>query len=175
MDFGTGLLLLVNWKDDRYDAILVLIDWLIKIVYYNAVITTIHIWKLADVIIDIVVRHYSFPESIISNSSSMFNSKFWFLLYNFFDINPRLSTGFYLQTNTQTKRQPSSIEAYLWDFVNQEKNNWAKLMLIAEFHIIMPRMQVTVIHFSNWILDIILIFFSMMMQILTQSLAQLNN
>ena len=40
---------------------------------------------------------------------------------------------FHPQTNGQTKRQNSTIEAYLWAFVNFEQDDWAKLLLMVEF------------------------------------------
>ncbi len=55
MDFVIGLLILVNWKGDRYDSILVIVDWLIKIVHYKPVKVTIDAPSLAKVIINMVV------------------------------------------------------------------------------------------------------------------------
>ena len=40
---------------------------------------------------------------------------------------------FHPQTNGQTKRQNSSIEAYFRAFVNWEQNYWARLLAIVEF------------------------------------------
>ena len=45
----------------------------------------------------------------------------------------RLSIAFHPQTNGQTERQNSTIEAYLRVFVNWEQNDWAKLLPMAEF------------------------------------------
>lgn len=76
IDFVAGLPLLVNWKSNSYNAILVIINYLINIVYYESVKTTIDIVGLAEVIIDVMVEHYGLSESIISNKDSLFNSKF---------------------------------------------------------------------------------------------------
>ena len=43
-----------------------------------------------------------------------------------------LFTVFHLQTDSQTKQQNSSLEVYLWVFVNFEQNDWAKLLPMAE-------------------------------------------
>lgn len=56
MDFVTGLLLLVDWKDNSYDVIFVIVDCLIKIIYYESVIITIDVAGLAKVIINVVVK-----------------------------------------------------------------------------------------------------------------------
>ena len=60
-------------------------------------------------------------------------SKFWSSLCYFLGIKKKLSTTFYLQTNGQTKRQNSTMEAYLKVFLNWEQNDWACLLLMAKF------------------------------------------
>ena len=45
----------------------------------------------------------------------------------------KVSTTFHPQTNGQTKRQNSTIEAYLRAFVNFKRNDWARLFSMAEF------------------------------------------
>lgn len=76
MDFMISLLLLVDWKDDSYDIILVVVDYLIKMVYYELDKTTIEVPKLVKVIINMVVRHSGLPELIINDQSSLLTSKF---------------------------------------------------------------------------------------------------
>ena len=95
MDFVIGLPLLANWKGDRYDLILVIFDRLTKMVLYKPVKITINAPGLAEVIINIVVRHYGLPDSIISDREAIFTSKFWYSLCYFLDIKRRLSTTFY--------------------------------------------------------------------------------
>ena len=102
-------------------------------VYYKLVKITIDAPDLAKVIIDIVVWHHSLPDSIIIDRSFLFMSKFWSLLCYFLGIKKRLSMAFHPQTNGQTERQNSIIEAYLRTFVNWELNDWARLLPIAEF------------------------------------------
>lgn len=62
--------------DNSYNAILVIINQLTKMVYYKAVKTTIDALELVEVIINIVVRYHDIPESIICDSSSLFVLKF---------------------------------------------------------------------------------------------------
>ena len=87
-------------------------------VHYKPVKMTIDARSLAEVIIDVAVCYHSLPELINTNRGSLFTSKFWLLLYYFLSIKRRLSTAFHLQTGSQTKRQNSTIEAYLQAFVN---------------------------------------------------------
>ena len=77
--------------------------------------------------------YYSFLDSIVTDKGFLFSSKFQSLLCYFLDIKRRLSTAFHPQTNSQIKRQNSTMEAYLRALVNFEQNDWARLLPMAEF------------------------------------------
>ena len=98
-----GLLISNNWKRESYDFILVIIDQLTKMVYYEPVKVAIDILGLAKVILEVIVWHYTFSNSIVFNRSLLFTSKFWSLLCYFLGIKRRLFTAFYPQTDGQTK------------------------------------------------------------------------
>ena len=55
IDFITGLPVSINWKGESYDFILVIIDRLMKMVYYEPIKVTIDAPGLAEVIFDVVV------------------------------------------------------------------------------------------------------------------------
>ena len=76
MEFVTGLPISINWKGDNYNSILVIVDRLTKMVYYKPIKIIIDAPRLAEVIIDIVVRHHGLPNSIMTNRGSFFTSKF---------------------------------------------------------------------------------------------------
>ena len=133
MDFVTGLPLSANWKGNSYDSIFVIFDRLTKMMHYMPVKVTIDALRLAEVILDAVVWHHNLPDSIVTDRGLLFTSKFWSLLCYFLGIKQRLSTAFYPQTDGRTERQNNTIEAYLQAFVNFKQNNWARLLLIAEF------------------------------------------
>ena len=115
-----GLPFSTHWKDDSYDSILVIVDWLTKMVHYEPVKVTVDAPGLAKVILDVVVWYHGFSDSIISDSDSLFTSKFWLLLCYFLSIKQKLSIVFHPQINGQTKRQINTMEAYLRAFVNFE-------------------------------------------------------
>ena len=133
MDFVTGLPISTDWKGDSYDSILVIINRLTKMVHYEPVKVTINAPGLAEVIIDVVVRYHGLPDSIVTNRGSLFTSKFWSSLCYFLGIKRKLFTAFHPQTDGQTERQNSTMEAYLRAFVNFEQNDWAQLLPMAEF------------------------------------------
>ena len=75
------LLILANIKDDTYNLIPVIIDWLIKIVYYELIKAMIDKPDLAKMIINMVIYYHGVCESILMDQGLLFTSKFWFLLY----------------------------------------------------------------------------------------------
>lgn len=59
MAFMTGLTLLIDLKDNSYDAILIIVDYLIIIIYYKSIKIIIALASLVEVIISMVLRHHS--------------------------------------------------------------------------------------------------------------------
>ena len=128
-----GLPISTNWKGDSYNSILVIVNRLTKIIHYKSVKVTINTPGLVKVIINIVVRHHGLPNLIITNQESLFTLKFWSSLCYFLGIKQKLFTAFHPQTNSQTKRQNNTMEAYLQAFVNFKQNNSARLFPMAKF------------------------------------------
>ena len=61
MDFVIGLFVSTNWKSDIYNLILVIIDRLTKMVYYEPVKVTIDAHRLTEIILDVVVQYNASP------------------------------------------------------------------------------------------------------------------
>ena len=76
MDFVIGLPLSTNWKGDKYDSNLIIVNQLTKMVHYKPVKVTIDAPGLAEVIIDMVVRHHGLLNLIVTDRGSLFTSKF---------------------------------------------------------------------------------------------------
>ena len=129
----TGLPISIDWKKDSYSSILVIVDWFTKMVYYKPVKITLDAFRLAKVIINVVVRHHKLTDSIVTNWGSPFTLKSWWSLWYFLGIKRRLSTAFHLQTDSQTERQNSTMKAYLQSFLNFEQNDRVRLLPIAKF------------------------------------------
>lgn len=80
MDFVTSLSVFTNWNDETYNSISIIVDWLIKIVYYEPVKVTIDNSGLAEIIIKMVLQNHNLSDIIVTNQSSVFISKFLFSL-----------------------------------------------------------------------------------------------
>lgn len=76
MDFVTRLSVSTNQKGNTYNLILVIIDWLTKMIHYKPVKVTIDTLGLVEVILDMVVQYYSLFDSITSDQNLVFTSKF---------------------------------------------------------------------------------------------------
>ena len=113
IDFVMSLPISIDWKEDNYDSIFVIVNRPTKMVHYKLVKVIIDAPGLVEVIINIVVRHHGLFDSIVTNQGSLSTSKFWLLLCYFLGIKWRLSTNFYPQTDNQTKWQNSKMEIYL--------------------------------------------------------------
>lgn len=115
------------------DLILVVVNWLKKMIYYEPVKVSINVSALAEIIIKTIVRYHDLLNTIAGDRGSVFTSMFWSLLYYFLRIMRKLSTAFYLQIDSQTKKQNSNIKVYFQVFTNFEQDDWARLLPMAKF------------------------------------------
>lgn len=81
MNFITSLPISTNWKEEIYDFILVIVDWLTKMIYYKSVKITIDILSFGEVIIDVIVKHHDLFDSIATNKGFLFSSKSWLSIW----------------------------------------------------------------------------------------------
>lgn len=103
------------------------------LVIYKLMKPIIDIISLVKVIINVLVGQYNLFESIISNQGSLFILKFLFSLSYFLGIQYKLSTIFLLETNGHIESENSTMEPYLYVFVNQKQNSLINLTSIARF------------------------------------------
>ena len=54
MDFVTKLSSSADWNEESYDSILVIVNWLTKMVYYKPVKVTIDAPGIAGIILDVI-------------------------------------------------------------------------------------------------------------------------
>ena len=76
IDFVMKLPVSTDWKGESYDSILVIVDWLTKMVHYEPVKVTIDALRVAEVILDVVVWYHGLSDSIMTDKSLLFTSKF---------------------------------------------------------------------------------------------------
>lgn len=128
LDLITGLP-----QSQGYDAILVIIDRLSKLLHAIPTNDTISAEGVARMFRDHVWRHHGLPEQVISDRGSQFVSGFMKELYNMLGIKMAASTAYHPQTDGQTERANQEIEQYLRLFVNHRQDDWAEWLPLAEF------------------------------------------
>ncbi len=69
-------------------------------IYYKPVKVTINASALVEVIIKAVVQYHGLLDSIVNDRDLVFISKFWSSLCYILGIERKLSTAFYLQTDS---------------------------------------------------------------------------
>lgn len=102
-------------------------------IYYKLPKITVNVSGITKVIIDVVLKYHSLQDLIVTDHGLIFILKFCSSLYYFLGIKKRILIALHFQTDGQIKKQNSTIEAYLWVFINYKEDNWAGLYLIAEF------------------------------------------
>ncbi len=116
-----------------YDAILIMIDKLIKYVIYISTIKDLNVKRLANLLWWKFVSQHKMMQSIMLNQDSLFISHFWITLCWYLEAKWKLSTAFHLQIDDQTERQNQMLEHYLRVYFNYKMNNWSELLSMTTF------------------------------------------
>ncbi len=88
-----------DWREVEYDAILVIVHRLIKIVYYELVLTIFIDKQLVKILIEAIIKYHGLPDCIITDWGSLFTSKFWFYFCYYLNVKLQISTALHPQTN----------------------------------------------------------------------------
>ena len=118
-----------------FDAVVVFVDKLSKMVHYAPTTTTVDAPELAQLFIQNVVRLHGVPESIVSDRDPRFTSNFWKSLWSQLGTQLRMSTAFHPQTDGQTERANRTLEESLRAYVNLNHDDWDQFLPHLEFAI----------------------------------------
>ena len=117
----------------RYDSILVVVNWLTKMVHFIPTTEKTMAKGLVRLFRDNVQKLHRLPKSIISDWGLQFTAGIIQELNRMLGIKSKLSTVFYPQTDGQTKRVNQELEQYLRMFINHKQKQWPEWLGIAEF------------------------------------------
>lgn len=132
MDFVTGFPPVWH-RGEVVDAVWVIVDRLTKMARYVPCSKKTTASDLATLFLHEIVRCYGTPTGIVSDRGSVFTSHFWADFCHACKIERRLSTAFHPQTDGQTERQNQTLEQYLRMYADEDQQNWASLLPLAEF------------------------------------------
>jgi len=116
-----------------YDAIMVTVDRLTKMVHYVPSSSKWTAEQLAQAWLREVVRLHGQPKRVISDRGPIMNSKYWETFNHYLSTMRVMSSAFHPETDGQTERQNQVLEQYLRCFCSLEQENWAQWLSIAEY------------------------------------------
>ena len=108
----------------EYDLILVVVDKLTKIVHFIPTTKRTSAEGLARLLRDNMQKLYGLPESIILDKKPQFAAGLIRELNRMLEIESKMSTVFYPQTDRQTERVNQKLEQYLRMFINYRQEQW---------------------------------------------------
>jgi len=116
-----------------YDSILVVVDWFTKMAHFVPTTEKTTAEGLARLFRDNMWRLHGLPESIISDRGPQFAAGLMKELNGLLDIETKLSTAFYPQTDGQTEYMNQELEQYLRMFIDHWQEQWPEWLGTAEF------------------------------------------
>jgi len=105
----------------EYDSILVVVDWLTKMVHFIPTTEKTSAEGLARLFRDNVWKLHGLPESIISDRRLQFAAGLMRKLNGMLGIKSKLLTAFHSQTDGQTERVNQELEQYLRMFIDHRQ------------------------------------------------------
>jgi hypothetical protein len=118
--------------DSGFDAIMVVVDRLSKMIHCIPMHTTDTARDVANLYLTNIFRFHGLPRTIVSDRDSKF-ARFWRALHGLFETKLSISTAYHPQTDGQTERANRTLEQMLRHFVNYHQNDWDKLLPLVEF------------------------------------------
>ena len=132
---STDLIISLPLTTTGFDAILVWVDRLTKMVHLCPALTSFGAEQWARAFVDNVVRLHGIPKSIVSDRDSRFTGHFWTAVCKLLDIKQAMSTSFHPQTDGQTERANRTLEDMLRHYINPSQNDWDQHLAAIEFAI----------------------------------------
>ena len=118
-------------RDIGYNYISVVIDWFSKEVMFVPCTKEETTLSTAELFRDHIWCQHGLPSSVVSDHGSVFASNFLGKLYRLLGVEHKMSTTFHPQTNGQTEWLNHKINQYLWTYINDHQNKWAKWIKIS--------------------------------------------
>lgn len=72
MSYIIGLLESINYKNKPYNLIFVIVNWLIKLIYYKLIQVIINISILRNLICNIVMKYYNILDLFVNDQGLIF-------------------------------------------------------------------------------------------------------
>jgi hypothetical protein len=117
-----------------FDSILTIVDHgCSKAAVFLPCHKTINAPGVAELYAQRVFPFFRIPRQVISDRDPRFTARFTTELCKILKIDQNLSTAYHPQTDGQSERANQRVEQYLRIYSNDEKSDWAELLLMAQY------------------------------------------
>lgn len=113
--------------------ILVVVDRFSKEIHLGILPTQYFAYHVANLFLDIIVKHHGMPKSLVSGRDPLFISKLWQELFKLSSMKLRISSAYHPQSDGQIEVMNRIIEQYLWVFVHNKPLTWGKFLPWVEW------------------------------------------
>ena len=127
MDFVTVLLV-----SRGMSTILVVVDRLSKYIHLGALSADFTTAKVAELFVEIVVKHHCFSRYVVSDFDSVFVSAFWRRLFELTSTKLSMSSSYHPQTDGQTELVNRGLDQYLRAFAQDNPKTWLFFLCWAD-------------------------------------------
>lgn len=116
-----------------FDAIIVFVDRLTKMVHFVPSSSNVNAQQLARLFFDNIFRIHGLPETIVSDRDGRFLSDFWKTLFSICGTRLAMSTSYHPQTDGQTERTNRTLEEALRSQISFDSSDWDQHLTAVEF------------------------------------------
>ncbi|KAL2401712.1 Transposon Tf2-8 polyprotein [Exophiala dermatitidis] len=120
-------------KPEGWNAIVVVVDHYTKMAHFLPAEMTIDAKGTANLLIKEVIRLHGVPQQIVCDRDARFGTEIWRTLGAKLGFKVTPSSAYHPQTDGQTERMNTSLEAYLRTYTSWAAGRWADLLPMAEF------------------------------------------
>lgn len=131
-DISMDLITSLPQSRSGFDAVVVFVDRLSKMIHAVATHTTCTASELARLMLREVARHHGLPRSIVSDRDPRFIAHFWRSLWDMLRTQLHMSTSYHAQSDGQTERANRTLEDALRSYVNAQQDDWDELLPLLE-------------------------------------------
>lgn len=131
VDFVTALPV----TPDGFDAVMVVVDYLTKMVRLVPMHKTDDAEHVARMFVDRIFSMHGVPRKLISDRDSKFTSKFWAEFSKRVNMHPAMSSAFHPQSDGNTERVNRLMQDVLRHYVSPYQDDWDKYLGLVEFAI----------------------------------------
>src|SRR6266446_7153343 len=118
---------------EDFSTILVVVDRLTKQVIFIPSHDTVNALQVAWLFLTHIFSKHGVPAHVTSDCGSEFISHFFHSLGKLLRMRLHFTSGYHPEGDRQTEHTNQVLEQYLWTYMNYQQDDWAMLLLMAEF------------------------------------------